>query len=75
MVRLLFAYSWGQSNVFADYPGRPHDVLAPPGLDATDEERAAKLTRVSQHVHSRTRGYQEYYNIFLYGMRMTGIIE
>ncbi|KJA16332.1 hypothetical protein HYPSUDRAFT_207128 [Hypholoma sublateritium FD-334 SS-4] len=75
MIRVLYAYSWGGYSIFRDYPGRPVDLLAPPDHDLSTDERAPILKRVSQHFYSDGSGYPELYNIFLYAMRMRGVIQ
>lgn len=75
MVRALYAYSWGEYGIFVDYPGRPADLLARPGDYTTLEQRVPIMKRVVQHFYEDHRGYPELYNIFLYAMRMKGIIQ
>lgn len=75
MIRILYAFSWGNYPVFRDhYPNRPADLMVY-NLD----ERAKR--RLAQWLHNcPPNGYGKYvyyniYSIFLFFMRFKGLIQ
>lgn len=74
MIRVLYAFSWGDYPIFHSYPGRPLDKIG----YTTDNEKVRQLT---QYFHSYTRRddfatkrYFNIYDIFLFAMRQADII-
>lgn len=70
MVRILFAFSWGNYPLFHHYPNRPDDIMV-----YSPENSAA----MNAWFHTLTGDYGKdkcfnIYNVFLFAMKNAGIL-